>query len=80
MRDLNLPRASKEGGYDWNPSVKRDRRGATLKHNIFLASRAAREDQDDFTSLQNVDGSLDRAWRRVSAVNRNRTAVLQDPS
>ena len=80
MRDLHLLRALKEGGHNWNPSVKRNRRGATLEGNILLASRAAREDQDDFTVLQNVYCSLDRTWRRVRAVYRNRTAVLQDPS
>jgi hypothetical protein len=56
MHDLYLPRALKEGRHEWNPSVKRDRRGATLERNIFLVSRAARENQHDFTSLQNVDG------------------------
>jgi hypothetical protein len=80
MRDLHLLRALKEGGHKWNPSMKRDCRGATLEGNMLLASRAAREDQDDFTVLQNVDWSLDRTWRRVRAVNRNGTAVLQDPS
>jgi hypothetical protein len=51
MRDLHLLRALKEGGHEWNPSVKRDRRGATLEVNIFIASRTAREDQDGSTVL-----------------------------
>ena len=55
MRDLHLFWALKEGGHKWNPGMKRDGRGATLEANIFIASRAAREDQDDFTALQNVD-------------------------
>jgi hypothetical protein len=76
MRDLNLLRALKEGRHKWNPSVKRDRRGATPEGNIFVASRAAREYQDDSTVLQNVDRSLDRTWRRVRTVNRNGTDVL----
>ena len=59
MRDVHLLRALKEGGHEWNPSVKRDRRGATLEGNIFIASRAAREDQNESTVLQNVDCSLD---------------------
>jgi len=80
MRDLHLLRALKEGRHKRNPSVKRDHRGATPEGNIFLTSRTAREDQDDFTVSQTVDGSLDRTWRRVRAVNRNGTAVLQDPS
>ena len=41
MRDLHLLRALKEGGHKWNPGIKRDRRGAALEGNIFLASRAA---------------------------------------
>ena len=80
MRYLHLLRALKEGGHKWNPSVKRDRRGTTLEGNIFVASRAAREDQDDSTVLQNVDCSLDRTWRRARAVDRNGTDVFQDPS
>ena len=80
MHDLRLLRALKESGHKWNPSVKRHRRGTALKVDIFVASRAAREDQDESAVPQNVDGSLDRTWRRVSAVNRNGTAVLQDPS
>jgi hypothetical protein len=80
MYGLHLLRAVKESGHEWNPSVERDRRGAALKGDIFVASRAAREDQDESAVPQNVDGSLDRTWRRVSAVNRNGTAVLQDPS
>jgi hypothetical protein len=59
MRDLHLLRALKEGGHKWNPSVKRDRRGTTLEGNIFIASRTAREYQDDFAVLQDVDRSLD---------------------
>ena len=51
----------------------------TLEGNIFVASRAAREDQNDSTVLHNVDRSLDRTWRGVRAVNRNGTDVLQDP-
>jgi hypothetical protein len=69
MRDLHLFRALKEGGHKWNPGMKRDGRGAALERNIFLASRAAREDQDNFTVLQHVDRGLDRTWRRVGAVN-----------
>ena len=76
MRDLNLLRALKEGRHKWNPSVKRDRRGTTPEGNIFVASRTAREYQDDFTVLQNVDRSFDRTWRRVRTVNRNGTDVL----
>jgi hypothetical protein len=76
MRDLNLLRALKEGRHKWNPSVKRDRRGTTPEGNIFVASRTAREYQDDSTVLQNVDHSLDRTWRRVRTVNRNGTDVL----
>ena len=48
MRDLHLLRALKEGGHKRNPGVKCDSRGAALEGDIFLASRAAREDQDDF--------------------------------
>jgi len=48
MRDLYLLRALKVGGHKWNPGMKCDSRGAALEGNIFLASRAAREDQDDF--------------------------------
>jgi hypothetical protein len=44
MRDLHLLRALKEGGHKWNPGVKRDRHGTTFEDNIFVASRAARED------------------------------------
>jgi hypothetical protein len=44
MRDLHLLRALKEGGHKGNPRMKRDCCGAALKGNIFLASRAARED------------------------------------
>jgi hypothetical protein len=73
MCDLHLLRALKEGGHKWNPSVKRDRRGTTLEGNIFVASRTAREYQDDSTVLQNVDRSLDRTWRRIRTVNRNGT-------
>jgi len=62
MCDLHLLRALKEGGHKWNPSMKRDCRGAALEGNVFLASRAAREDQDNFTMLQHVDCSLDRTW------------------
>ena len=51
MRDLHLLRALKVGGHKWNPGTKCDSRGAALEGNIFLASRAAREDQDDFTAL-----------------------------
>jgi hypothetical protein len=51
MRDLHLLRALKEGGHEWNPTVKRDRRGSTLEVNIFIASRTAREDQDGSTVL-----------------------------
>ena len=80
MRDLHLLRALKVGGHKRNSGMKCDSRGAALEGAIFLASRAAREDQDDFTLLQNVDCILDRTWRRVRAVNRNGTAVLQDPS
>ena len=69
MRYLHLLRALKEGGHKWNPGMKRDGRGAALKGDIFLASRAAREDQDNFTVLQHVDRGLDRTWRRVGAVN-----------
>jgi hypothetical protein len=60
--------------------MKRDCRGAALEGNIFLASRPAREDQDDFTTVQNVDRSLDRTWRRVRAINWNGTAMRQDPT
>ena len=80
MRDLHLLWTLKEGRHKRNPSVKRDRRSTTFEDNIFLASRTTREDQDDFTVLQNVDGSLDRTWRWVRSVNRNGTTVLQDPS
>jgi hypothetical protein len=80
MRDLHLLRALKEGGYKWNPSMKRDCRGATLEGNIFLASRTAWEDQDYFATLQNVDCCLNRTWRRARTVNWKRTTVLQDPS
>ena len=79
MRDLHLLRALEEGGHKWNPGVKCDSRGAALEGDIFLASRAAREDQDDFAVLQHVDCGLDRTWRRVGAVNRKGTAVRQDP-
>ena len=48
MHDLHLLRASKVGGHKWNPGMKCDSRGAALEGNIFLASGAAREDQDDF--------------------------------
>jgi hypothetical protein len=80
VRELHLPGALKEGRHKWNPSVERDCRCAALEGNIFLASRTAREDQDEFTLLQNADGGLDRTWRRVRAINRNAAAVLQDPS
>jgi hypothetical protein len=55
MRDSHLLRALKEGGHKWNPGVKCDSRSAALEGDIFLASRAAREDQDDFAVLQHVD-------------------------
>jgi hypothetical protein len=58
MHDLRLLRALKESGHKWNPSVKRHRRGTALKVDIFVASRAAREDQDESAVPQNVDGSL----------------------
>ena len=80
MRDLHLLRALKEGGHKWNPGMKCDSRGAALESDIFLASRAAREDQDDFTALQHVDRGLDRTWRRVRAVNWKGTTVPQDPT
>ena len=75
MRDLHLLRALKEGGHKWYPGVKCDSRGAALEDDIFLASRAARENQDDFAVLQHVYFGLDRTWRRVGAVNRKGTAV-----
>ena len=59
MRDLHLLRPLKKGGQKWNPGMKRDRRGAALEGNIFLASRAARKDQDNFTVLQHVNRGLD---------------------
>ena len=59
MRDLYLLRALKVGGHKRNPGMKCDSRGAALEGDIFLASRAARENQDDFTMLQNVDCGLD---------------------
>jgi hypothetical protein len=65
MRDLHPLWALKEGRHKWNPSVKRDRRGTTFEGNIFVASRAAGEDQDDSTVLQNVDRSLDRGRARL---------------
>jgi hypothetical protein len=74
MYGLHLLRAVKESGHKWNPSMERDRRGAALKGNIFVASGATRKDQDEPTVLQNVDGSLDRTWRRATAVNRKGTA------
>ena len=80
MRDLHLLRALKEGGHKWNSGMKRDGRSAALEGDIFLASRAAREDQDDFAVLQHVDCGLDRTWRRVRAVNWKGTAVPQDPN
>ena len=80
MRDLHLLWALKEGGHKWNPGMKRDGRGAALKGDIFLASRAAREDQDDFAVLQHVDRGLNRTWRRVGTVNWKGTAVRQDPT
>ena len=51
MRNLHLLWALKEGGHKWNPSMKRDCRGATLEGNIFFASRTARKDQDYFAML-----------------------------
>jgi len=61
MRYLNLFRAFKEGGNKRNPGVKRNRRGTTFEGNIRGgASRAAREDQDHPTLLQNGDRSFDR--------------------
>ena len=80
MRDLHLLRALKVRRHKWNPGMKCDSRGAALEGDIFLASRAAREDQNDFTALQHVDRGLDRTWRRVGAVNRKGTAVRQDPT
>ena len=80
MRDLHLLRALKEGGHKWNPGMKRDGRGTALEGDIFLASRAAREDQDDFTVLQHVDRILDRTRRRVGTVNRKGAAARQDPT
>jgi hypothetical protein len=80
MYGLHLLRAVKESGHKWNPSVERNRRGAALIGNIFVAPSAARKDQDEATVLQNVDGSLDRTWRRATAINRKGTAMLQDPS
>lgn len=60
MPDLHTLWALKEGRHKWNPSVKRDRRGTSLKA-IFSSLRVPpREDQDDSTVLQNVDRSLDR--------------------
>ena len=58
MRDLHLLRALKEGGHKWNPGVKCDSRGAALEGDIFLASRAAREDQDDFAEGRSARFSL----------------------
>ncbi len=80
MRDLHLLRALKKGGHKWNLGMKRDGRGAALEGSIFLAARAAREDQDDFTVLQHVDRNLDRTWRWVGAVNWKGTAVRQNPT
>ena len=80
MRDLHLLGALKEGGHKWNPGVKCNSRGAAFESDIFLASRAAREDQDNFAALQHVDCGLDRTWRRFGAVNRKGTAVRQDPT
>ena len=60
MRDLHLLRALKKSRHEWNPSVKRDRRGTTFEGNIFVASRAGRENQDGSAMLKNVDRSLDR--------------------
>ena len=51
MRDLHLLRALKESGHQRNPGVQRDRRGATLEGDIFVAARAAREDQDESAVL-----------------------------
>ena len=80
MRDLHLLRALKEGRQKWNPGVKGNSRRATLEGDVFLASRAAREDQDDFAVLQNINRSFDRIWRRVRAVNRKGAALRQNPA
>jgi hypothetical protein len=53
--------------------------GPAVESYILPFSLAAREDQNDFAVLQNIDCGIDRTRRRVRTINRNGTAVLQDP-
>ena len=83
MRDLHLLRALKEGGNKWNPGVKCDSRGAALEGDIFLASRATREDQDDFACcsmstavlMELGDGSARSIGREPPCVKTQRDSV-----
>jgi hypothetical protein len=88
MRDSHLLRALKEGGHKWNPGVKCDSRSAALEGDIFLASRAAREDQDDFAVLQLStavlielgDGSARLIGREPPCVKTKRDSVESNSS
>ena len=87
MRDLHLLRALKVGGDKWNPGMKCDSRGAALECDIFLASRAAREDQDDFTALMSTavlielgDGSARSIGREPPWVKTQRDNVEPNSS
>src|SRR6266478_5196753 len=70
VRDPHVIRTLIEGRNKWNAGVKRDHGGTALKRNTLIAPRPAREDQQDFAILQQVEGGLDRVPGRHLAVDR----------